>query len=72
MEYANGDTLRTYLKKNTKLTWEDRYRFAYQLADAVSCLHQSDIVHRDLVILLLILNNSKIEMQPHICEIHFF
>ncbi|RGB40147.1 kinase-like domain-containing protein [Rhizophagus diaphanus] len=48
MEYANGDTLRTYLKKNTKLTWKNRYRFAYQLADAVSCLHQSDIVHRDL------------------------
>lgn len=54
MEYANGDTLRTYLKKNTKLTWENVYRFAYQLADAVSCLHESDIVHRDLVILLII------------------
>ena len=51
MEYADGGTLKTYLKENFKsLTWEDKYKLAYQLACAVSCLHDEDIVHRDLVI----------------------
>ncbi|CAI2175114.1 11052_t:CDS:2 [Funneliformis geosporum] len=49
VEYADGDTLKNYLKKNFfKLTWEDKYNLAYQLACAVSCLHDERIVHRDL------------------------
>ena len=53
MEYANGGTLRNYLKKSfDSLTWDDKYNFAYQLACAVSCLHDEGIVHRDLVIML--------------------
>ncbi len=40
MEYANGGTLRNYLKKNfNMLTWDDKYGLAYQLACALSCLH---------------------------------
>ena len=51
MEYANGGTLRRYLKNNfVKLTWDDKYKLAHQLASAVSCLHSEGIVHRDLVI----------------------
>ena len=50
MEYADGGTLRDYLKKNfNKLTWNDKYNLAYQLACSVSCLHDKGIVHRDLV-----------------------
>ena len=50
MEYADGNTLRNYLEANFEnLTWEDKYKFAYQLACAVSCLHDEGIVHRDLV-----------------------
>ncbi|GBC06909.1 hypothetical protein RclHR1_07130008 [Rhizophagus clarus] len=48
MEYADGGTLRDYLKKNDNLTWKDRYNLAYQLAYAVSCLHGENILHRDL------------------------
>ncbi|POG74927.1 kinase-like domain-containing protein, partial [Rhizophagus irregularis DAOM 181602=DAOM 197198] len=49
MEYADGGTLRSYLKKNfNKLTWNDKYNMAYQLSCAVSCLHNEGIVHRDL------------------------
>ncbi|EXX65642.1 uncharacterized protein OCT59_024043 [Rhizophagus irregularis] len=49
MEYANGGSLRSYLKKNfSKLTWNDKYNLAYQLACAVSCLHDEGIIHRDL------------------------
>ena len=58
MEYADGGTLRKYLKENFKnLTWKDKYELAYQLACAVSCLHDEGIVHRDLVISLF---NNKL------------
>jgi len=53
MEYADGGTFREYLRKNSRnLTWNDKFKMAYQLASAVSCLHNLGIIHRDLVILL--------------------
>jgi serine/threonine protein kinase len=53
MEYANGGSLRSYLKKSfINLSWDDKYNMAYQLSCAVSCLHNEGIVHRDLVIYL--------------------
>jgi len=56
MEYADGGSLRKYLKENfNNLTWEIKYSLAHQLACAVSCLHDEGIVHRDLVIYLLYL-----------------
>ncbi|CAB4415545.1 unnamed protein product [Rhizophagus irregularis] len=49
MEYADSGTLKNYLKENfNNLTWNDKYNLAYQLASAVSCLHNERIVHRDL------------------------
>ncbi len=52
LEYADGGTLRNYLKKNfNNFTWNDKYNLAFQLAHAVSCLHDEGIVHRDLVII---------------------
>ncbi|CAB4415462.1 unnamed protein product [Rhizophagus irregularis] len=49
MEYADSGPLKNYLKKNfNNLTWNDKYNLAYQLACAVSCLHNEGIVHRDL------------------------
>jgi len=55
MEYANNGTLKNYLKeKFNNLTWVDKYRLAYQLSCAVSCLHKEGIMHRDLVIFLLL------------------
>ena len=56
MEYADDGTLRDYLKDNFKtLTWSDKYNLAYQLAYALTCMHDEGIVHRDLVIILRIL-----------------
>jgi serine/threonine protein kinase len=51
MEYADSGTLRKYLKENNEnLTWNDRFNLAFQLTQAVLCLHDEGIVHRDLVI----------------------
>ena len=51
MEYADGGTLQSYLKQNfDKLTWDNKLNLAFQLAYAVSCLHEEGIIHRDLVI----------------------
>ncbi|CAB4414044.1 unnamed protein product [Rhizophagus irregularis] len=49
MEYADGGTLRDYLKENFEnLTWNDKFSLAFQLVYAISCLHGEGIVHRDL------------------------
>ncbi|EXX62340.1 Ste7p [Rhizophagus irregularis DAOM 197198w] len=49
MEYADSGTLRRYLKENfSSLTWNDKSVIAYQLAYAVSCLHDENIIHGDL------------------------
>ena len=50
MEYADGGTLNSYLNEHfNELDWNDKYQFALQLASAVECIHDCDIVHRDLV-----------------------
>ena len=51
LEYANGETLNTYLGEDfSELNWDDKYRLTSQLASAVEFLHDNDIIHSDLVI----------------------
>ena len=53
MEYADGGTLRKYLKEHfNSLTWDDKFNLALQLAYSVSCLHDERIMYCDLVICL--------------------
>ena len=50
MEYADSGTLRKYLRERFEnLAWSHKLNLALQLTHAVSCLHDEDIVHRDLV-----------------------
>ncbi len=50
MEYADGGSLQSYLKENfDKLEWNDKYQLAFQLANAVACMHNEGIIHCDLV-----------------------
>ncbi|POG75273.1 uncharacterized protein OCT59_024265 [Rhizophagus irregularis] len=63
MEYANGGTLRSYLKENfSKLTWNDKYNMAYQLSCAVSYLHNKEIVHYDLHSCSILVHNNTIKL----------
>ncbi|EXX63784.1 uncharacterized protein OCT59_024453 [Rhizophagus irregularis] len=63
MEYADGGSLSNYLKKNfEKLTWENILKLAYQLASAVSCLHDQGIIHRDLHSNNVLVNQDTIKL----------
>jgi serine/threonine protein kinase len=56
-EYADSGTLRNYLKDNfKKLDWNIKLQFAIQIADAVLCMHQKDIIHRDLASILFVIH----------------
>ena len=49
IEYAEGGTLRNYLKDNfPSLKLQDKYKLALQLSIAIECLHENGIVHKDL------------------------
>ncbi|GET04735.1 kinase-like domain-containing protein [Rhizophagus clarus] len=63
MEYANSGNLRCYLEKNfNKLTWKDKYNMAYQLACAVSCLHNEEIIHCDLHSCNILVHQNTIKL----------
>ncbi|GBC52603.2 kinase-like domain-containing protein [Rhizophagus irregularis DAOM 181602=DAOM 197198] len=49
MEYANGGDLQSYLKNNFNyLTWNDKKKLAFQIADGLNYLHNENVIHRDL------------------------
>ena len=51
LEYADSGTLKNYLEEHfNELEWDDKFRLALQLASAILCLHERDIIHHDLVI----------------------
>jgi serine/threonine protein kinase len=54
MQYADGGDLQDYLKKNfNNLTWDDKKKLAFQIADGLNYLHNKDILHKNLVSLLI-------------------
>ncbi|CAG8735165.1 18733_t:CDS:10, partial [Dentiscutata erythropus] len=48
LEFADGGTLRNYIRESPDLSWSDKFRLALQLAEAIMHMHSKDIVHRDL------------------------
>ncbi|PKC03078.1 kinase-like protein [Rhizophagus irregularis] len=50
LEYAEGGTLRNYLRNNTvPFNWENQLRFAKEIASAILWLHDvKEIIHGDL------------------------
>ena len=52
LEYADGGTLRNYLRDNTKtFKWE---RFAKEIASAILWLNHKEVIHGDLVSIFLL------------------
>ncbi|PKY23165.1 kinase-like protein [Rhizophagus irregularis] len=49
MQYADGGDLRKYLQSNfAALTWNEKFKLAYQIAEGIKYLHGEKILHRDL------------------------
>ncbi|CAB4410745.1 unnamed protein product [Rhizophagus irregularis] len=49
LQYADSGTLETYLTEHfNELGWNDKHQLAFQLASAVECIHNLDIIHCDL------------------------
>ena len=48
MEYVEGKTLKSLIKKRGKLTLEEVIDIMLQLTSAVACAHSSYIIHRDI------------------------
>ncbi|CAB4378300.1 unnamed protein product [Rhizophagus irregularis] len=63
LEYADDGTLKTYLNNYfNKLNWIDKYQLAYQLANAIKCLHGCNIIHRDLHADNILVHQKKIKL----------
>ncbi|GBB91588.1 hypothetical protein RclHR1_00190001 [Rhizophagus clarus] len=63
MEYADGGTLRNYLGNNFQaLSWNDKYKLAFQLASAIECLHHEGIVHSDLHSKNILVHQNNIKL----------
>ncbi|PKB99311.1 kinase-like protein [Rhizophagus irregularis] len=49
LQYADSGTLETYLTEHfNELDWNDKHQLAFQLASAVECIHNLDIIYCDL------------------------
>ncbi|GBC05015.1 hypothetical protein RclHR1_00060028 [Rhizophagus clarus] len=49
LEYADSGTLGKYLRNNsTTFKWKDQLKFANEIASAILCLHDNEIIHGDL------------------------
>ncbi|CAG8557229.1 14642_t:CDS:2, partial [Funneliformis mosseae] len=60
MQYANGGDLQNYLEKNHKnLTWENKKKLAFQIAEGLNYLHNENILHRDLHSKNIVIHNGN-------------
>lgn len=48
MEYIEGKTLKDYINEKKQLSNEEIIDFSIQIANALRCAHQSNIIHRDI------------------------
>lgn len=52
LQYANEGTLRNYLgneERFNSLSWKQKIQMALDITKGLQCLHDKQIIHRDLV-----------------------
>ncbi|KAF0407567.1 kinase-like domain-containing protein [Gigaspora margarita] len=50
LQYANNGDLRSYLRNHfSELDWPTKIKMAKEISSGINCLHNSNIIHRDLV-----------------------
>ncbi|CAB5347429.1 unnamed protein product [Rhizophagus irregularis] len=63
LEYADSSTLKAYLNHHfNDLNWDDKYQLALQLASAVACIHECNIIHCDLHADNVFIHQKKIKL----------
>ncbi|CAI2168716.1 4331_t:CDS:2 [Funneliformis geosporum] len=63
LEYADGNSLNSYLDKYfNKLDWNEKFKLAFQLASAVSYLHEINIIHCNLNTLNIFIHQKNIKL----------
>ncbi|RHZ49474.1 hypothetical protein Glove_520g15 [Diversispora epigaea] len=63
LEYANGGTLRNYLKTNfRRLDWSDKLNYAQQIAKAIKHLHSYNIILGNLSSRNVLIHNNNIKI----------
>ncbi|MBU3158526.1 Stk1 family PASTA domain-containing Ser/Thr kinase [Clostridium frigoris] len=48
MEYVDGKTLKQIIKKNGRFTSKKTLDIVFQISKALSCVHESGVIHRDI------------------------
>ncbi|GBC10319.1 hypothetical protein RclHR1_09520004 [Rhizophagus clarus] len=63
MEHTDSGSLQNYLRENfIKLTWEDKYRLAYQPVCGVSYLHNKEFEHLNLCSGNILIHRNNIKL----------
>lgn len=60
MEYVEGCTLKEYIDKNGKLSWQQTVEYAIQICSALDKAHKNGIIHRDIKPQNIILTNDGV------------
>ncbi|RGB22928.1 kinase-like domain-containing protein [Rhizophagus diaphanus] len=61
LQYATQGNLRDYLKNNfSSLEWNDKIRMALDIARGLTCLHNREIIHRDLHSMNILVHDNRL------------
>ncbi len=58
MELVNGKTLKEYIKKNSRLPWQEACNYAIQIGQGIQAAHERNIIHRDIKPQNIIMDSS--------------
>jgi len=48
MQYIHGETLADRLRRNGPLSWQETLKIGREVADALTCAHEAQVIHRDI------------------------